>query len=174
MSLKGIYKPDVVTVTKDHLVIEAAKLMRDEHIGNVIVVDETTGRKTPIGFLTDRDIVIGCVAASDPTRIADVSVEEVMTRNPICAVEDEGVYSVLQKMRNEGVARLPVIDAQGSLVGIVTSGHLLQLLNDELTEIVMISESHKEAATDFGPMGTGSLATSKIAADVGLEGQQIQ
>jgi CBS domain-containing protein len=146
MSLKGFFKADVVTVSPDQLVVEAASIMRDYHVGDVIVVKNHSGKRTPIGVLTDRDIVLKAVASASD-RIANVSVEEIMTPAPVCVTEDFGIYETVQTMRKEGISRMPVVDANGSLIGIITAKNILALLNDELTEVVEISDAEREAGT---------------------------
>lgn len=144
MSLKGFYKTDTVSCSPDHLVIEAAQMMRDRHVGNIVVVRSEEGKTVPIGLLTDRDIVVGCVASA-ADRINDLSVEEVMTPNPVCANEDMSVHEVIHLMRQNGVTRLPLVDTSGSLKGIITSKRLLSFLNEELTGIVSIADARREA-----------------------------
>jgi CBS domain-containing protein len=160
MSLKGFFKPDVVTVTPDQLVTEAAAIMRDYHVGDVIVVKDHSGKRTPIGVLTDRDIVLNAVASA-ADRIGDLSVEDVMTPSPICVTEDFGIYETVQTMRKEGIARLPVVDANGSLVGIITAKNILALLNDELTEVVEISDTEREAGQRSRIKGTKPAAQTQ-------------
>lgn len=144
MSLKGYIKTDVVTVTTDKSIKEAAEIMRDRSVGDVVVVEEKGGKNKPIGLLTDRDIVIGCVA-QNVNNLNNVKVDQVMSKNPVTANINEGVYEVAQKMRKAGVGRMPVVEDDGALTGIITSKNILALINDELTELVSISDSQKEA-----------------------------
>jgi CBS domain-containing protein len=144
MSLKGFFKPDVVTVTPDQLITEAAAIMRDYNVGDVVVIKNHSGKRTPVGLLTDRDIVVGAVASA-ADRLTDLSVEEVMTPSPICVTEDFGIYETVQTMRKAGVGRMPVVDATGNLIGIITAKNILALLNDELSEVVEISDTGKQA-----------------------------
>ena len=145
MSLKGFYKTDVVTVAADKSVIEAADIMRQRNVGDVVVVDEKGGARKPVGLLTDRDIVIGCIA-NGGSDVHTTKVSEVMSQDPVCCYETEGVYEVVQKMRQEGVGRMPIVDEKNNLIGIITSKNILALLSDELTELVSISDAQKEAA----------------------------
>jgi CBS domain-containing protein len=144
MSLKGFFKPDVITVSPDQLVTEAAAVMRDYNVGDVVVVKEQGASKIPVGLLTDRDITVGCVAAASD-RINDLSVEEVMTPKPVCAQESWGIYELVQAMRSNGVSRMPVVDQTGCLIGIISAKNILALLNDELSEIVEIADKQKHA-----------------------------
>ncbi len=153
--LRGFYKTDVVTLTQDEPVTKAAALMRDRHIGNVVVVrrlrsDGMRDAFVPVGLITDRDIAIGCVA-SGSERAMEMSVEEVMSRDPICAKETDGIYEVVQTMRQMGVSRMPVVNELGHLVGIITAKNILALLSDELTEVVEISDAQREAAQMAAP-----------------------
>lgn len=163
MSLKGFYKENVITCTGNHLVTEAAEIMRDHHIGDLVVVRGENDKK-PVGLITDRDIAIGGVASA-ADRIMDLSVEELMTKDPVCATDDMGVYEVAQKMRREGVSRMPVLDANGDVCGILSATNILALLNDELTEVISISDTHKEAGS--GRRIMGSQPSGRMSAQTG-------
>lgn len=145
--LTGFFKRDVVTVTPHDLVTEAAALMRDLQIGNVVVVrPSNVGEpKYPVGLLTDRDLAMGCVASS-ADRVSEMLVNEVMSIEPVCARETDGLYETVQMMRKMGVSRLPVVDERGALVGIITAKNILALLSDELTEVVEISDVERQTA----------------------------
>ena len=143
MSLKGFYKTDVVTVTADVAITEVAALMRDRKVGDVVVVDSANGKTHPIGMITDRDIVIDCIA-DGAKNCAEVKVKDVMTTAPVCAREDEGLYEIVHKMRTQAVGRLPIVDDKGYLIGIITSKNILALLSDELTELVSIADAQEQ------------------------------
>jgi CBS domain-containing protein len=145
MSLKGYYKKDVITVTAEQLIPEAAAIMRDYNVGGVVVTREQAGKKIPIGLLTDRDITINCVA-NNPELLKTMKVEEAMTHDPICAKESWGVYELVQTMRQEGVARMPIVSDDGILLGIVTAKNIFALLNDEFSELVEIGDKRKTAS----------------------------
>ncbi len=162
MSLHGFFKTDIVTISPDSSVVAAATIMRDRHVGDIVVVEERGGQRTPIGFITDRDIAIGAVA-SHVERISQMRVCDLMTSHPVCARESDGIYAVIQLMRREGVGRLPVVNEQDELVGIVTSRDVLSLLTSELNEVVSIAEDHKEAGQP------GSLLASRRASQPGLD-----
>lgn len=162
--LTGFYKRNVATVTPHDLVVTAAALMRDLQIGNVVVVKSSTSGEAqyPVGLLTDRDIALGCVA-SGATNIQEMLVNEVMSVEPVCAHETDGLYETVQKMRKMGVSRLPVVDEKGALVGIITAKNILALLSDELTEVVEISDVERETARNRADLrerlGPPSLAS---------------
>lgn len=107
-----------VTVEKLTSLAEAARVMRDADIGDVLVVDE--GRLC--GVLTDRDLVVRAIADSkDP---ADTTVYAVCTTEPVTVGPDEAVERAVDLMRRNALRRLPVQTEDGELVGIVTLGDL--------------------------------------------------
>ena len=118
-------------------VVDAAKMMRDAHIGNIVVVEQRDGGRVPVGVLTDRDIVIQVIAKEvDP---GTLSVRDVMSREVYTVDEDEAGTRTIERMRFKRVRRLPVVNRQGLLVGIVALDDLLQQLADDLTAIANVS-----------------------------------
>jgi len=141
MSIGNIRTREVVVARRDTTVSEAARLMRKHHVGDVIVVDELDGRKVPCGIVTDRDIVIGLVAQGlDADTIA---VSDLMTMEIIVARELDGVADTLEVMRVKAVRRMPIVDALGTLVGIVTADDLLQLLSEEMSALATMMNREK-------------------------------
>ena len=112
---------------------EAARLMRQHHVGDLVVVDAPNGRRVPVGIVTDRDLVISVVATGlDP---AVFTLGDLLTQELVTGREEEGIFEAIQRMRKHGVRRMPVVDAQGTLVGIVSVDDLIQLLAEELSEL---------------------------------------
>jgi CBS domain-containing protein len=138
---------EVAVATPETTVHQAARLMRQMHVGNLIVVDDTRERRRPIGIVTDRDIVLSVVATGlDPNvfTLGDVAMKELVT-----CQEDDGVFECIQRMRLHGVRRMPVLDHEGQLVGIVSADDLVELLAEELGEIgkLIAREQAEEAHT---------------------------
>jgi CBS domain-containing protein len=112
---------------------EAARLMRECHVGSVVVVDgPQSGR--PVGILTDRDIVIEVVALGLDSR--SVTAGEIMTTPLVTADEDEDAFAILRMMRLRGIRRVPVVDKDGFLAGITTLDDLLDVAGDAFENIV--------------------------------------
>lgn len=116
MRVGEICKRTVVSISNRLDVVEAAKLMREQHVGFLVVVKEADEARRPIGVLTDRDIVLQVTARDIGPRV--VTVEDVMTRQPLIASEVDDLSEVLQAMRLAGIRRVPVVDVRGSLMGI--------------------------------------------------------
>lgn len=145
MPIGDICVRDVVTATRETTIFEAAQLMRTNHVGDLLVVEGSNGSRAPVGIITDRDIVVAIVALRlDPSVL---SVGDVMGGRLQTVEEQEGVFETIQLMRRAGVRRMPVVNRQGGLVGIVSVDDLVQLLAEEMTELAKLiaREQKKEA-----------------------------
>jgi CBS domain-containing protein len=118
---------------------EAAQLMRENHVGCLVVVDEVAGKRIVVGMLTDRDIVTAAVAADlVPSTLL---VEDVMTTDLVTAGEEDSLIDLMRTMRRKGVRRVPVIGRQGALIGVVTLDDVLAILAEELGLLVAAIDS---------------------------------
>lgn len=146
MPIGEICNREVVVAEKSLSVTGAAQLMRSHHVGDLVVVEERAGRRHPVGIVTDRDIVVEVVAAGvnpESLKVADIMGPEVATVR-----ESEGFFEALRYMRDKGVRRMPVVDVDGGLVGILTLDDLLGLLAEEMTELAkVVSHERQREAT---------------------------
>lgn len=146
MPIGEICSREVVFARRNESIVEAARLMREHHVGDVIVVDEREGTRVPAGILTDRDIVVEIVAKGvDP---GAVTIADAMSAEVTTAREQDGIYETIEHMREKGVRRLPVVNAKGALVGLVSLDDLLDLLGDEigsLAKLVSREQKHERA-----------------------------
>lgn len=133
MTLKTLCNREVLIAQKHDTVVEAAKLMREYHTGSIVVVEERNGLRFPVGIVTDRDIVIELIAKE--ADINSVNLGDVMYREISVAREDDDVNETIKIMRQKGIRRLPVVDAGGALVGIVTLDDLIDLLAEQLKDL---------------------------------------
>ena len=139
MNAADICNRIVVIAERGMAITEAAQLMRDRHVGCLVVVDETGAGRIVVGILTDRDIVTAVVAkALDPARLV---VEDVMTSNMVTALESDSIKDLLSAMRRKGLRRLPVITPQGVLVGLVALDALLAIMAEQLRDMAAIIEA---------------------------------
>jgi signal-transduction protein with cAMP-binding, CBS, and nucleotidyltransferase domain len=124
----------VVTVQHNTTLAQCAQIMRNQHVGSLIVVQDAEDRDMPIGIVTDRDIVIGAVAVGlDPSTL---TASDVMT-TPIATVrETDDILDALAVMRERGVRRLAVVGANGALAGIIAVDNLLAVLAEQLDAVV--------------------------------------
>jgi CBS domain-containing protein len=127
-------------------VTKAAQLMRQHHVGDLVVVDERSGVRLPVGMLTDRDLVIEILAKEVP--VTQVTVGDIMSLGVATVRESDGVYEAIQLMRAKGVRRLPVVDALGALAGIVTVDDLLDLLADEIAGLAKVTTREQAREKD--------------------------
>ncbi len=135
MIVRTVCKRAVVTVTPRTDVIAAAKLMRERHVGFLVVVEPeplaTYGR--PVGVLTDRDIVVSVVAQEADART--LTVADLMNRGPATVEEAESVEQALRTMRRMGVRRLPVVGARGMLTGVLSLDDVLDVIAGEVGDL---------------------------------------
>jgi len=116
-----------------------ATVMKEENVGSVIIEDD--GR--PVGIVTDRDLVLDVLEPrSDPTQ---VTAGDVMTETPLTVGLDEGLFRAMAAMRENSVRRLPVVDEDGSIAGIVTLDDLVVMLAEELGDLAGVIEAESPA-----------------------------
>jgi signal-transduction protein with cAMP-binding, CBS, and nucleotidyltransferase domain len=125
---------------------DAARLMRDQHVGSLVVTDTSDGKPMPVGILTDRDIVVEII--SRDISLDEVTVGDIMTYALLKVTEDENIFDVAQRMRARGVRRVPVISRLGDLIGIIAADDILELLSEELSLLAKITmrEAEQEKA----------------------------
>jgi len=137
MLLKEVYTPDVVCCSRDTDALTAAGMMRHRHVGAVVVVNDIDEDRTPVGIITDRDLVVEVLAESRDPR--DTRVASLVRKPVVMAHETEETGAVIERMRSHGVRRVPVVDHKGVLVGIVTLDDLLAQFVEEAAALVQTS-----------------------------------
>jgi CBS domain-containing protein len=135
MSVGRICTRVVVTANSQESVAEAARRMAEHDVGTLAVLADD-GR--PLGIVTDRDIVIYCVArGSEP---AALKVAEVMSGPPLLVRESTPIENALGQMAASRVRRLLVVDDADKLVGLVALDDVLELLAEESQAIGRLLE----------------------------------
>ncbi len=113
---------------------EAARLMREHHVGCLVVVDEPSrDERIPIGMLTDRDIVTAVVAKDADARTMRVG--DVMSSDIATVREADSMLDVLRTMRRKGVRRMPVLGDRGVLAGVIALDDVLQVVAEEMEAV---------------------------------------
>ena len=133
MTIGTICNREVVVARKDVGVQEVAQLMRQYHVGDLVVVEDRGTLRIPVGILTDRDLVVEVLAKGV---VPDtVTVGDIMSTDIVSGHESDSIWATLQRMRTKGIRRLPVVDGAGGLVGILTMDDLLELFAGELADL---------------------------------------
>jgi CBS domain-containing protein len=131
MNISELMSKDPCTVTPDTPVSEAARLMKEEDVGMVPVIERVGGAETRgrlVGVITDRDIAIRTVAEG---RAVDSPVRDVMSGGVRTAAPTDSVEQVMELMGREQVRRVPIVDERGSLVGVVAQADLARKAKNE-------------------------------------------
>ena len=137
MEVRTLCTADAVCCSRYESVQGAALLMRKHHVGDVVVVDDPDGERTPVGIITDRDIVVSVIALGlDPVGL---EVGDIMSDDLLTAGEHDDPYLTIEHMRLRGIRRVPVVTENGNLAGIVSADDLLAFLAEEMEELSRIS-----------------------------------
>lgn len=136
MLVGKICNREVVFVEPDTSIAEAAQLMREHHVGGLVVVQEKSGKRVPVGIITDRDLVIEVIA--EGVDMSDISVGDVMSDQLVTAREGDDLLDTLKMMRARGIRRLPVIDDDGALAGILTVDDLIDLFAEQIADLARL------------------------------------
>lgn len=148
MSAGEICERDVVTTTRQATTSEVARLMRERHVGCVVVVDSGNGGLSrPRGIVTDRDLVVEVTAVGLDPKV--ITAGDIMSRDVATVRADAPVVDAMQIMRAKGVRRLPVITHDGYLVGLVAFDDLLDVVSEQLTNLTRAvgrEQAHETAA----------------------------
>ena len=121
MHVKELLKGNVVSVRADASILEAARKMAEEDIGFLPVVD-ASGKA--IGTITDRDIVVRCLAKR--VEVKNAKVEQAMTKDVVSVRPDQEVQQVAELMKERKISRVVVCDAQGKPLGVISLGDLAE------------------------------------------------
>lgn len=133
MKVGDLCRRGVISVDNSTDVTSAARRMREQHVGFLVVYRLGDPLRRPIGVLTDRDIVVEVIAAKvDPE---ELTIDDVMTREPLVANETDELNEVLQAMRLTGIRRVPVVDGREALVGVLAIDDALDTVTGLLCDI---------------------------------------
>ena len=136
MPIGEICNREVVIVQRDATTSEAAQLMRQHHVGDVVVVEDRGGAKIPVGIVTDRDLVVEIMAPEIDQFV--ITVGDIMVPELATVRENAGIFEAIEYMRAKGVRRVPVVSDSGGLIGILALDDLLQLLAEELLALAKL------------------------------------
>ena len=136
---------ELVIVSKSEPVRAAIDLMRSRHVGDVIVVDRQGEQLLPVGILTDRDIVVEILA--EDVDLDAVTIGDVMSDQIFSIPENTSLMIAVKYMHERGVRRMPVVDRNGSVVGVITVDDVLELVAELLHDLAALLQT--EQAREF-------------------------
>lgn len=154
MSVGKMCRRPACTVTRLETVRSASERMKQEGVGALVVVEN----ERPVGMLTDRDLVVRVVAEGlrgGATRVADVA-----TLPASALAEDLSLQGAAAEMSAQGARRMPVVDAQGHLVGLLAADDLVRLLSTELTALADVASEQSPRGRRTAPTGAAELRAS--------------
>lgn len=136
MRIGEICTREVVYCGPGDSVLEVARLMRNHHVGDLIVAETRDAVLRPLGVVTDRDLVVKVLA--EGVAPETLTAGDLMVRELVCTGEFEPVHEAIGRMRAKGVRRLPVVDAAGALVGVLSADDVVEFLAEELSGVARI------------------------------------
>lgn len=134
MTISEIAQTDVVTADRDTSASDLASEMADSDVGSVLIVEESES----VGIITDRQLAL---ALTDGGDLSETTAGELMTEDPVTVSEDDGVFEVIQMFDEQNVRRLPVVDSDGQLSGIVSLDDAIVMLATEFGHVSDVIEA---------------------------------
>ena len=139
MNVDRIFTQNAIRIPRSATLADAAALMRDHHVGALLVTEDAADNHRVLGIVTDRDLVIQAVAEGVAPR--ECTVGEVMTRALATVQRSADLREALEAMRRNGVRRLAVVDGIGEPVGMVSMDDILAALGTELASLAAVVRS---------------------------------
>jgi len=136
MTIGKVCNREVVFIHAQASIPEAARLMREHHVGDLVVIKEKTGKRVPVGIVTDRDIVLEVIA--EGVDMDDVNVGDIMSNNLVTARENDGLLETIKVMRAKGIRRLPVVNDDNELAGILSVDDLIDLFSEQIVDLARL------------------------------------
>ena len=149
MLVADICSREVAVVTRDKSILDAVKVMRDRHVGSVVVVDDSNGERAPVGILTDRDIVIEVLA--EGVDLSSITAGDAMSYELMSVGERDEVMDALRVMRTKGVRRVPVVNAFGGLVGILAFDDIVKVIAAQLADLASVTTLEQGRERTYRP-----------------------
>ena len=149
MKVGELCNREVVVIEGGASIREAAKLMRQYHVGDVIVTEKREVGVAPIGILTDRDIVVELLAAD--LSLDDLCIADAMSFELVTAWTEDEVVETIKQMRANGIRRIPVVNDQGLLEGLLTVDDYLELLAEQMADLVTLIKNEQRREQKIRP-----------------------
>lgn len=141
MSLRQYCDNEVSLLTQDSSILEAAQVMRKNHVGEVIIVEHQKAKTIPLGIVTDRDLVIEIMAME--VDVEKINLGSIMCFELITVSDDTSLNDALEIMQINGIRRAPVIDGSGALIGLINIESILKILTQDMTKLLKLFNTEK-------------------------------
>ncbi|MDA3868828.1 MAG: CBS domain-containing protein [Gammaproteobacteria bacterium] len=136
---------EVIITAPETTAMEAAQLMREHHVGDLVVVEKQAKENMPVGIVTDRDLVIEIMAQDLSPEVKEV--KDIMSAYPVSVTESVSLFDALEQMRGRGIRRLVVVNDQGGLEGILCADDVIELIaeiSNDLVKLVGREQIHEQ------------------------------
>jgi len=132
---------DVVTGDQNDAITDVAARLESENVGAVVITDGDE----PTGIVTDRDVALSVANHDD---VSSLTAEDVMESDPVTIHEDEEAIELSRTIGEHGVRRIPIVDDEGSLVGIASLDDLVATIGEQLEEV---SDTIEAQSPEYSP-----------------------
>jgi len=133
----------IVTAERDESVVDAARRMLAENVGDLVVVEQFADSAIPIGIVTDRDLTLGVLSRGTPAAFA-LRIRDVMQTELVTVYDDEDASVALAKLERYKVRRVPVVSHTGVLQGILTLDDLISWIREQLDHAAGVGARQSE------------------------------
>jgi len=126
---------EVIIAEQNTSIAEAAMLMKQHHVGDLVVVESQGEKNIPVGIVTDRDIVIEVIAKNIAPDL--LTIKDIMSTALITVDEKETLLDTLDLMQKQGVRRV-IVEAQGCLQGLLTADDAIELIAEAMNNLTKL------------------------------------
>lgn len=131
---------DIKTAEENQSINAVAKMMSDNNIGSVVIV-KSNGVGVLSGIITERDIVRIAGAAQTSTTLLQLIARDIMSKPVITIDEGSSIQDAIQSMKLNNIRRLPVVNREGKMVGIITDKDIFRAIINSQSLVTSISEN---------------------------------
>lgn len=128
MPVNHLGPDEVITENRDTPVSDLAETLESENVGAVTITEDDT----PVGIVSDRDLAL---VINENDDVASLTADDVMTEDPVTLREDEEAIEISRIIGEHGVRRIPIVDENDTLTGIVTLDDLIAIIGEQLDNI---------------------------------------
>ena len=131
----------ISTLTQDSSILDAAQVMRKNHVGEVIIVEKKMGNVIPVGLITDRDLVVEILAME--IDIETINLGCIMCIELVTVNYDSSLNKALEIMQHHGIRRAPVVGNNGELIGIINIEAVIKVLSQDMAKILKLFNNER-------------------------------